>query len=256
MTNNNSQKGFGVPVTIIIIGFVIVVAGAAYYAIQPQEQKAEMVQEKAMMEKAAEDMMEENEKTMGDDESMMKEDDAMKKDGEAMMEEGGSDGGAVMDEENAMKKDGEAMMEEEGSDGSAMMEEGGDAKDKMSFSGEVISGSTSPLLEFNELDYVAVLASDRLVVLYFYASWCPICKKEFKDTKTAFDELTADNVVGFRVHFNDNETTSKDKSLAKEFGVGYQHTKVFIKNGERVLKSPETWSKARYIEEIGNFLNS
>jgi thiol-disulfide isomerase/thioredoxin len=119
-----------------------------------------------------------------------------------------------------------------------------------SFSGTVLAGSTSPLLEFNEADYKKAVASDKLVVLYFYASWCPLCRAEFPKMESAFDAITSNDVVGFRVHFNDPELTDPQEDLAREFGVAYQHTKVFLKNGQRVLKSPETWDQARYSSEI------
>jgi thiol-disulfide isomerase/thioredoxin len=175
--------------------------------------------------------------------------------GEIMMDKGQimlEEGGEMVEGGESMIKEGEKMME----DGKAMMDGGN--KDEVAtgeFVGKVISGSGSPLLEFNEADYKKAVASDRLVVLYFYASWCPICKKEFKDTEKVFGELEDEQVVGFRVHFNDSETSDAQKELAREFGVGYQHTKVFIKNGERVLKSPESWSIERYRSEINKHIN-
>lgn len=56
--------------------------------------------------------------------------------------------------------------------------------------------------------------------------------------------------MGFRVSYNDDEVTPEEKALAREFGVAYQHTKVFIKNGKQVLKAPDGWDKARYLAEI------
>jgi len=66
--------------------------------------------------------------------------------------------------------------------------------------------------------------------------------------------LTGD-VVGFRVNYNDGETDSFEEGLAREFGIAYQHTKVIIQDGERVLKSPETWNKDRYLSELAAVLN-
>ena len=120
-----------------------------------------------------------------------------------------------------------------------------------SFQGRILAGNRAPLLDFVKEDYQQALKSDKLIVLYFFASWCPICKKEVNEALVpAFNDLNRDDVIGFRVNFNDNDTNKNEKELAKEFGVVYQHTKVFLKNGERVLKSPESWEKGRYGQEI------
>ncbi len=173
---------------------------------------------------------------------------------DAMMEE---DKDGVM-LEGGLEVKADAMMEgdHEGDDAMMMKSEDEAAmKGETSFRSAVIAGSSSPLLEFDQRDYEAALDSDRVVVLYFYANWCPLCRAEFMDTKAAFNALTDDSVIGFRVHFNDGDVTPEMTALAREFGVAYQHTKVFIKNGERVLKSPETWSQERYLTEFKNYVN-
>jgi thiol-disulfide isomerase/thioredoxin len=122
------------------------------------------------------------------------------------------------------------------------------------YTGSVLAGTSSPLLDFNATDFAAAKASNKLIVLYFYADWCPICAEEFPKMQAAFNSLTTDQVVGFRVNFNDDETDATEEALAREHGVAYQHTKVFIKNGQRSLKSPETWDQSRYTTEITNAL--
>ena len=137
-------------------------------------------------------------------------------------------------------------------------EDGGEAAtEKMEKQEVALAGSLeAPLLDFNANDYEAALGSEKLIVLYFYANWCPICKAEFPKMQDAFNELPdGSNVVGFRINYNDNETDSYEQDIAREFGVAYQHTKVFIKNGERVLKAPDSWEKERYLSEIGKFTN-
>lgn len=119
-----------------------------------------------------------------------------------------------------------------------------------SYQGQRLAGAAAPLLDFVKSDYEQAIASDKLVVLYFYANWCPICVAEFPKMQTTFDGLTNSNVIGFRVNFNDNQTDDDEEQLARQFGVAYQHTKVFVKNGQRILKSPESWEQARYVEEI------
>jgi len=122
------------------------------------------------------------------------------------------------------------------------------------FTGTVLAGSSSPLLDFNRADYEAALDSDKLVFLYFYATWCPICKAELPHLYGAFNRLTTDRVVGFRVNYNDSDTDDVETSLAREYGVAYQHTKVAIRDGRRVLKSPESWDEQHYLDEISSLI--
>lgn len=132
--------------------------------------------------------------------------------------------------------------------------ETGAAQNSNGYQGAVLAGTQAPLLDFDLRDYETALPTDKLIVLYFYANWCPICREEFPKMQAAFNELTTDQVIGFRVNYNDDETDADEKSLAREFGVAYQHTKVFLKNGSRVLKAPDGWDKDRYLTEINKFL--
>ena len=155
---------------------------------------------------------------------------------------------AMMEKEAMEQKEKDAMMQK---DGETMMDKG---ETMMKYSGAVLAGKSAPLLDFTKTDYDAAVKSDKLVVLYFYANWCPICKAEFPVMQKTFNELGTDKVIGFRVNYNDDQTDADEKALAKQFGVAYQHTKVFVKNGERILKSPEGWDDKRYDMEINKAL--
>jgi thiol-disulfide isomerase/thioredoxin len=127
---------------------------------------------------------------------------------------------------------------------------------KAAYMGAVLTGSVSPVLDFSQKDYDTALAAKKNIVLYFYASWCPLCKEEIPKLYAAFDSLKDPNLIAFRVNFKDSDTDANEEVLAKQFGVPYQHTKVFLKNGVRILKSPESWDTARYLKEIAAAFNS
>ena len=57
-------------------------------------------------------------------------------------------------------------------------------------------------------------------------------------------------MIGFQVHYKDDEETEYNKGLARKFGVTLQHTKVIVKNGELKSKSLESWSYQKTIDEI------
>ncbi len=117
-------------------------------------------------------------------------------------------------------------------------------------SGKLLAGTTTEYREFTKTGYEQALAQGKTVLLYFYASWCPLCKAEQQEAHAAFNEANYPNIIGFRVNYKDSDTDAAEEALAKEFGISYQHTKVILKNGERVLKAPDSWDKKRYLEEI------
>jgi len=132
--------------------------------------------------------------------------------------------------------------------------EGIESTASTSFSGKVLAGTSAPLLDFKKSDYDQALASGKLILLYFYADWCPICQAEFPKMQSVFNTLETDQIVAFRVNYKDDFTDSDEVNLAKQFGVAYQHTKVFLKNGTLISKHPDSWGEGRYLSEINNRL--
>ena len=122
------------------------------------------------------------------------------------------------------------------------------------YTGKVLAGTeATKYIEFNKADYNKALKEKKKILLYFYASWCPICRAEQPDTFAAFNEINDSDLIGFRVNYRDSDTDADEEALAKEFGVSYQHTKVILKNGERVGKFPDSWDKERYLEELAKY---
>lgn len=131
----------------------------------------------------------------------------------------------------------------------------GQEKMVTNYMGTILAGKSSPLIDFNKADYDVAIKTNKLVVLYFYANWCPICKEETANALfPAFNELTSDTVIGFRINYKDSDTDKDEENLAREHSIPYQHTKVFVKNGKQILKAPDGWDKARYLTEINKAL--
>ena len=172
-----------------------------------------------------------------------------------------NDGTKVMMDGAVIRPNGEQFVLKEGEsmwmDGS-FMEAGemmaGTEEDAAMMSGNYqgthLAGTTTPYLAFTKADYEKALSENKVILLNFYASWCPICKTEQKETTAFFDSSDREDVVGFRVNFKDSDTDADEEELAKQFGVPYQHTKVIVKDGKQVLKSLEQWEKSDYEQAL------
>lgn len=81
-------------------------------------------------------------------------------------------------------------------------------------------------------------------VLFFYASWCPLCKPADAEFRDRMSEIPA-GVTVIRVNYNDPGTDQAEKDLATKYGVTYQHTFVQIdQDGNTVTK----WNGGKLAE--------
>ena len=91
-------------------------------------------------------------------------------------------------------------------------------------------------------------ASGNRRVLFFYASWCPICKPADANFTQNVSKIPED-VTLIRVNYNDPETDQEEKDLAKKYGITYQHTFVQIDNaGNEITK----WNGGQIDELLAN----
>jgi len=113
-----------------------------------------------------------------------------------------------------------------------------DVMETVSYSGEVIAGSETPYLRYNQADFDRALSDGKSVYVYVYATWCPTCAAERPKIIQAFNELDESDVVGFEAHWNDGQNTAEDNDFERNYGVTSQHTSLFIgSDGKLVEKS-------------------
>jgi|AACY02.16.fsa_nt_gi Thiol-disulfide isomerase and thioredoxins len=134
-----------------------------------------------------------------------------------------------------------------------------DEEDEEAFKGEVLAGSTTPLVTFTQADYERALAEGKDIGLFFFADWCSTCRRELRDAVIpAFNELAVDNFIGFHVNIEDRNTSDFEEDLQKQFQVLGRHVKVFISGGDDSdfqKTAPENWTTQQYLDRITS-LNS
>ncbi|MCH7493078.1 hypothetical protein IID19_05890 [Patescibacteria group bacterium] len=92
-------------------------------------------------------------------------------------------------------------------------------KDGTNITTEPVTAVGGRYIDYSEATYASVAGQTR--ILYFYASWCPICKVADADITSNLDKIP-DNVVILKLDY-DTETV-----LKKKYGVTYQHTFVIV----------------------------
>ena len=88
-----------------------------------------------------------------------------------------------------------------------------------------------------------VLATDKLVVIDFWAEWCGPCKMIGPIIDELSEEYKDRAVIG-KVNVDDND------DVTSKYGIRNIPTVIFIKNGEQVDKVVGAASKARFAEII------
>lgn len=116
---------------------------------------------------------------------------------------------------------------------------------------KLIAGSTTRYLRFSRAHYENSLVEGKVIHLYFYANWCPICAEERPKIFDAYNKLNYLDVVGYEVHYNDNEVTDDDLYVTKLFQVPYQHTTIILnKKGSISFKSFAAIGTEKLVVEI------
>ncbi len=100
--------------------------------------------------------------------------------------------------------------------------------------------------------YEKALTEDRVVVLYFTANWCEICRTQEEINTKVFSGLTTDGVVALRIHILDSEATIDTENLAKKFSIAKENTSVILNSdtGAIVYKFTGLLEDGALIEKI------
>ncbi|MBI3341572.1 thioredoxin family protein [Candidatus Curtissbacteria bacterium] len=122
------------------------------------------------------------------------------------------------------------------------------------YTGKILAGTTAPFIIFNLPDYEQALKDNKIIILDFFANWCPECREEAPKLHAGFDALNTDKVVGFRINYNDTDTTKDGKDMAGKYGITFQHTKVILKNGKELSRDVNLWGKDTFLAEVNKAL--
>ncbi len=114
----------------------------------------------------------------------------------------------------------------------------------------LIGGGVSRYYNWDKAKFDQASKEGKTIYLEFSANWCPICQAQEPELIAGFAELNDSNVIGFKIHYKDDETTPEHAALAQQYQIAYQHTKVVLKDGKIVKKSPESWTKDKFLEEM------
>lgn len=115
-------------------------------------------------------------------------------------------------------------------------------------------GEQYPTNQTDEIRYIEYSdsafeqAKDKNRVLFFYASWCPTCRPADADFAENMSQIP-ENVMVFRVNYNDPDTDDSEKRMSERHGITYQHTFVQVDSlGDEVKK----WNGGELRELLQN----
>jgi cytochrome c biogenesis protein CcmG, thiol:disulfide interchange protein DsbE len=112
----------------------------------------------------------------------------------------------------------------------------------------------------------------KIIMIHFWADWCPHCRQEFPELQKAYDELKSkgflivginsgqsfDHVIGIQQEFNLTFPMLVDEEamVAKEYKVAGLPSSFFIDEKGKILATEVGWVKLDKIKEMFNKLSN
>lgn len=128
-------------------------------------------------------------------------------------------------------------------------------KDALSpYSGKILAGNKTPYIEFNTDDYKEATADGKVILLYFYSEKSEVCRSDEIKVLKAFNDMASNQMIGFKVHYDDASTTIVESQLADTLEVKEAHTKVILKNGKVLQTNINTWDINDYARQMAQYL--
>jgi len=90
--------------------------------------------------------------------------------------------------------------------------------------------------EFNEEAFKTAQATDKVILVDVFASWCPTCKAQGKDLENILKDSKFSGVVTFKVDFDNKDVVKALERLAEK-KIPRQSTILFFKGKELIAFS-------------------
>lgn len=123
----------------------------------------------------------------------------------------------------------------------------------LTFSSKKLAGTNSFLLEFGTSDFKRARDARKLIVFYFYSDLDALARDEYPEIIDAFNQLSTDQVVGFKINMSDDISESEFK-ITQDFNIATSNTKIFLKENREVLRSTESWDQQEYLNQFAKTL--
>jgi hypothetical protein len=122
------------------------------------------------------------------------------------------------------------------------------------YTGRVLAGEKTPYIEFNTQDYDKASREGKIIFLYFYSDFSSICKTDETKIIKAFNDMSNTEMIGFKVHYDDEAVTGAEKQLATILDVKDARTKIILKDGVIKQKSTTSWDINTYAAQMSLYL--